>query len=1063
MTQQPQTYQQRIHQIIEIGRQANTNPQTTETLNVLEQGNFSDRILALQSCYGSYDGARILRALNDTSKGVRSLAMRLVAKIADDTQVQIALNNATYKQRRYILKQLLKRHRRNCIDTFLNNITNTETQFGRLLPYASTELVERHIETAIDLYGISDWRLLARLHPQIVYNLVQKQALEKTDFDPRLAYQVNAILPTLSELFPDTALSICRAVSQIIPISKLYLQKLVIYRPRQVAELILSSDDKSNINFDKVAHKLETQQLIRLITTRKNTINSQNILPLLAPQQREILYNTFADSWRNNEGCLFIGIISYLPRHIREQEAQYHLNLPALATLPHSRLPYAAFLPWEDVRAFLDSYIRDPDPELRRLALTTLIYATHYNRSYITSILNIIKQRRNEQDPIRGAIIIGLANLPPSIWHSQHLEDLSQIITDALNAADLSNSTAIATERLVINLLPFHPAWSAQQLATFVQQRGQVSFYNLGNKLSDTDVSRIAPSLLPVLQSWETRERESNIIAAARSFGRRLKVFDGLVEILERIINDTKNNYIASEALSLIAEHRRDRLNELIPRLLQQDPSWITQYIVYDFVHRRRQDLITPFLGQQAYSGRFSTGKTRYVLPLTNGFYRWTTQQQEIFQKTLEEITQDNKRDTPTLLYVIRQLAALPAVQPTSLIELASHDNSKIAVRDAALYALSHLDTPYGIPVLIEAMNDDRARIAIYALRAILLQITENQALQTLRAVPLDKITVAKEVVRLIGELSSEEAYQELLTWNERNLHRDVRVAFLRALWNHLERSGTWTILKGAATSSDTAIARVAGRLPTDKLSQNAQRKFLELFVLLLNHPDPVIRSEVLQRCCNLPISDPEKILLPTLQQRINSSLFEESSVAIEAVLRTYKNSADVIGATIQSILPNRRNLTEAVKHLSYILTWERQQILPTARAVIEIMTSDLLTTCLQVKLAVYALPWDELATFFQQLAVSEKMHPQALLTASSEITIAQQRNDAHELVQLEEILAPSEDDKLRYIALTALITQSQVLGWNSERISRLYAFRNDASIMVAEKAQFTFLPDTTV
>ena len=77
--------------------------------------------------------------------------------------------------------------------------------------------------------------------------------------------------------------------------------------------------------------------------------------------------------------------------------------------------------------------------------------------------------------------------------------------------------------------------------------------------------------------------------------------------------------------------------------------------------------------------------------------------------------------------------------------------------------------------------------------------------------------------------------------------------------------------------------------------------------------------------------------------------------------LTTYKNSADVIGATIQSILPNRRNLTEAVSILSYILTWERQQILPTACAVIEIMTSDPLTTCLQVKLAVYALPWDEL------------------------------------------------------------------------------------------------------
>lgn len=114
----------------------------------------------------------------------------------------------------------------------------------------------------------------------------------------------------------------------------------------------------------------------------------------------------------------------------------------------------------------------------------------------------------------------GLVNLPASHWHSQHLEDLSQIITDAIYATDLSNVTATEIEHLVIQILPFNPAWSAGQLATLVQQRGQISFYNLDKKLSDHDILRVAPSLLPVIQSWE-RERESYIIAAAQSFGRR--------------------------------------------------------------------------------------------------------------------------------------------------------------------------------------------------------------------------------------------------------------------------------------------------------------------------------------------------------------------------------------------------------------------------------------------------------------------------------------------------------------------------------------------------------------
>ena len=90
-------------------------------------------------------------------------------------------------------------------------------------------------------------------------------------------------------------------------------------------------------------------------------------------------------------------------------------------------------------------------------------------------------------------------------------------------------------------------------------------------------------------------------------------------------------------------------------------PSWITQPIVYTYLHRWRQDLLTPFLGQTAYSGRFSTGKTRFVLPLCNGFYRWTPEQQTIFAAVLEEVIRDEQRDSPAVFMAINQLAALPA------------------------------------------------------------------------------------------------------------------------------------------------------------------------------------------------------------------------------------------------------------------------------------------------------------------------------------------------------------------------------------------------------------------
>lgn len=201
------------------------------------------------------------------------------------------------------------------------------------------------------------------MHPRIVEELIQQQAPAKSD-DRGFVSLVNAVLPVLSELSQETALSICRTVSRTIPLSNLNLQPVVQRYPRQVADLILSSNDTAKVSFDKVAHKLESQQLISLINTRKETIDELHILHLLAPQERGILYNQLATSWRT-QGYLTAGIISYLPRDIRELEARYNLNLPALTTVPYYRLPYASFLPWSDARAFLNRYINNPDFELR--------------------------------------------------------------------------------------------------------------------------------------------------------------------------------------------------------------------------------------------------------------------------------------------------------------------------------------------------------------------------------------------------------------------------------------------------------------------------------------------------------------------------------------------------------------------------------------------------------------------------------------------------------------------------------------------------------------------------
>src|SRR5262249_9071777 len=221
-----------------------------------------------------------------------------------------------------------------------------------------------------------------------------------------------------------------------------------------------------------------------------------------------------------------------------------------------------------------------------------------------------------------------------------------------------------------------------------------------------------------------------------------------------------------------------------VPELLAEDVSWIRRYLVLDHLHRRRQDLLTPFLSAPTTPGRFDAGTARYALPLDEGFARWTASQQAIYAAMLVEMTGDPVDAANSALWTIPRFAALPAGPKNRLIELAGLDNKGIAVRDAALQALGRLDGPEGIPVLLEALGDERARLAIYALRRALLDQPAEETLALLKAAPREKVTVAKEIVRLIGELRIEAAYQELLVWDGRGLHRDVRVALLRALWD---------------------------------------------------------------------------------------------------------------------------------------------------------------------------------------------------------------------------------------------------------------------------------------
>ncbi len=491
-------------------------------LKDLEQGGFYERLLAIQSCFGSSNGSHVLRALVDPSRIIRSFAIKLAPLVCNEQQLREALVLVPRDGRRHLLSKLYKHRAFTPIDNFLEQLAQEDDpQFLKLLPYGSSEIVRRYKERFYQSREQVDWRRLARHHPALACEILLTRAEAAAGPDLQLLFFANAAMPILAEKEPDLALTLVDALASHFPLGHILLQPLARKRPTAVADLVLSRGEKARINFWNREHRLGMERLLQLLEKQRETVSEDKTLfSRLEPEERVAIYTARAIPMRDDAGCIVPEVIALLPMVQREQEGRRHLALPDLLTRPEKRLPYAAFVPWDEARSILDPFLNDPQADQRVIVLHTMAKAVRYQRDHFSELLAIIRDRAKEQDPVRLAMLKGLAELPPGIWHSEHLVDLGYIIHDALNAVDISHATMHALYQLVLRLIPNEPEWSAKQFASIAQAYGVISVARrLENWLSESDVQRIAPALQPVLESWEANDNERALQTIAQPLG----------------------------------------------------------------------------------------------------------------------------------------------------------------------------------------------------------------------------------------------------------------------------------------------------------------------------------------------------------------------------------------------------------------------------------------------------------------------------------------------------------------------------------------------------------------
>ncbi|HEU0036360.1 MAG TPA: hypothetical protein VFQ53_37365 [Kofleriaceae bacterium] len=580
------------------------------------------------------------------------------------------------------------------------------------------------------------------------------------------------------------------------------------------------------------------------------------------------------------------------------------------------------------------------------------------------------------------------------------------------------------------------------------------------------DPARHAETLAATIARYRKRDWHTAIFAVAQLHGivgkqqardrdRRRPVLDPAISAaLAEIARELDPKY-APTALGLLRRRDPETYDAVVADCVKRDESVAIVPDVHRWLHRHRQDLLGPYVEDRKIRGAWATGNTGWILPFGDGFFRWSPAQVEKLATKLESIVRDHERDTPS---VFAALTIWPRMEYASMDRLcALASDPRPAVQEKAIRVLARCDAGQGVPTLLECLGDARARFAIYGLRRALFGMIPDHALALLAGLPMTKVTVAKEVVRLTGELRAAGAFARLEQLAAGRLHRDIRIALLRALWDHLDRERTWTIFEAAVADPDWVVASRLADIPANRLTAALDRRLAALLGRVLARPEPEARIDLLSRAGGLALVDRDCTLLAACRDRLRSYYDAETRAAVAAVMaRSTEDDMPALGAALDALRADPRAFHVAAYALCGHAIQSRASWRRAATALEVVALRDPRWSPIAIQAASVRAIASELVAAIGNVATAGALDHDAMTQAIA--AVAAVRDD--DLEATVAALAASEHAGVRRIAVAALEHDARSgRGWSKPRLALLATLRRDAAAEVAGAAARVWPP----
>ncbi|GIP19367.1 hypothetical protein J40TS1_50090 [Paenibacillus montaniterrae] len=1085
-------YSDRMKQIALLGRQYRGESDYSALLvSLLESGTAYEAHLALTGAAVVKDARAVMLALKHPKAGVRGRAAGLLPEVVTNSSFSIESEIATmsYHCRRQLLRSIVNTDRQDWAERLLQLVLDRwgAQEASLLLAVCSKKTVQSRLSELG--YALQNWRLIAKRYPDLVAAYF-KHALQNATHREKASvwWTLSSAIEVLSVSRPAIVLECALRLGptdMIHPVLKRQLGVLIQAMPEGVFELLTREEVREYLLHHGVpAGVLKKRKLFAIAqwTTLAKLLADQPVhlakmLGTLAPSCREAIFNDVYKEDERKTRIFPMPLLDVLPHLLRNKEASRMLELRDIRDHRENMLETTARLLIVRAREKLEQAVQVSNSDERAAAYAYLIRCTALSRSGMDETLRFLTRIKNDQDPVRWQVMVELSNCPAPMFKEEHVNDLTVLVDSVVEARDTSHGTRSATEKLAFALLREHALepdgglfkFALRTFGRMTKRDGQFALFSMDwDSIPTSALEALFDEIYAFGVEANKRENVSVILRMANLFGKAVERLPKLQLLLEDLL---KAKSVSPQAVHYWLAPYRTR-DKRVRELLNRDPSFISFHDVFMHLHVKRQEWLDPFISGKIIKGKHLSGKTIYVVPAHNGFHRWLPRQQRAFASLLERVALDDKRSFHERAAAMRSLAVLPDYRSDQLEVLLQ--DQEVHVVEAALYAYSLWEEPeQALPVLLDNLDGDRARVAMYAIPGCMRRVSPEMLASMLSDLlnrDKLKITVRKEAIRLLGAYKSSESMALLIREYEKpNVHKDVIIAIGHAVRQWLDDERSWTILHAIAASPQRDIARSLLNQYAGGIALEARPRYLQLIIEIAEHADAVVAREAFQ-AMNLWVNGSEEKVAASASKAIldmednmrwkaamdalivacSDGKVNDRVISVCTMLADMETKAEW-NAAPERDLPERQRLAALIDKLISLPPNARRVLIPLYTGMIDALKSKETLKRAVIKLYLAMVEWnqaDQAALYLEPVIQMVDTHPYLLDYAYRQIDRAANASQAYwspeAILDLVDNLRNRKSFAARYIGLSLLKVTGTSLLWNQDCTDRLRAYRND-------------------